>query len=504
VKSSPRVRRASSRTFLICTAIASVAVLVGCGKTGQLSEAPPNGSQAAAFDTTPSTVGALATIPIAEIKALVNAKVPPSYSASGDGEEACTRILGQKACIGTRYSLNARRTGEIGVEAAGPSALRMTLPVSFDGKGGFSDNGEIGKRVIRLLSLGARNFNGALVISADLTPVLGEDWCPKLNVAVTYRWTSDPRVEIVSKVNVSVKGEVEKAINDKLPDLVAAARDAIGCTKFNAEVAKVYGSRTFPVDIPNVGKVHINITPTNIAFSGLSVTPCDVSAAVAIAATVDMSGTPLTPALLPLPKLTTIKAEPPVMSVAVTIRAPYTLLTTAVTAAVAGRTFEQETPAGKAKIKVTGVEVYPSNGKIVVGVDVAADMPSGAPDAKGEIYLLATPKVEGGTKISLPDASYTTALNSTFWSAASALFEGPIKKAIRDAAVYDLTNDVVKARDAIAKAIADPALAPGLKVSISNVDMKLGRVAVADKEFAAEGLFSAAAIVVASAAAIKP
>lgn len=380
----------------------------------------------------------------------------------------------------------------------------MTLPVSFDGNGGFSDNGEIGKRVIRLLSLGAKNFDGALIINADLTPALGEDWCPKLNVAVTYRWTSDPKVEIVSGVKVTVKGEVEKAINDKLPELVATARDAIDCTRFKAEVAKVYGSRTFPVDIPNVGKVHINVTPTNIAFSGVSVTPSDVSAAVAMTAIVDVSGTPLTPALLLLPKLTTIKAEPPVMSVAVTIRAPYTLLTTAVTAAVVGKTFEQETPAGKAKIKVNGVEVYPSNGKIVLGVDVDADMPSGVPDARGRIYLLATPKVEGGTRISLPDISYTTALDSTFWAAASALFEGPIKKAIRDAAVYDLTNDAVKAREAIAKALADPALAPGLKVSVSNVDMKLGRLAVADKEFAAEGLFSAAATVVASAAAIKP
>jgi hypothetical protein len=482
----------------------SVVVLVGCGKTGPLSERPPTSSQTISFNTAPSTIGALATIPIAEIKALVNAKVPESYRAAGNGEEACTRILGQRACIGTRYSLNARRTGEIGVEAAGPAALRMTLPIAFDGNGGFSDNGEIGKRVIRLLSLGAKNFNGALVIDADLTPVLGEDWCPKLHVAVRYRWTSDPRVEIVSGVNVTVKGEVEKAINDKLPDLVAAARDAIDCARLKAEVAKVYGSRTFPVDIPNVGKVHVNVTPTNIAFSGLSVTPSDVSAAIAMTATVDVSGTPLKPALLPLPKLSTIKAEPPVMSVALTIRAPYSLLTKAVTAAVVGKTFEQEAPAGKAKVKVDGVEVYPSNGKIVVGVDVDADMPRGVPNAKGKIYLLATPKVEGGTRISLPDASYAAVLDSAFWAAASAIFEGPIRKAVRDAAVVDLSGDVLRAREAIAKALADPALTPGLKVSVNNVDMKLGRLAVADNEFAAEGLFSAALTVAASAAAIKP
>lgn len=91
MKSIPCVRRASPRTFLICTVIAPMAIFVGCGRTGPLSERPPDSSQAAAFDTTPSTLGALAMIPIAEIKALVNAKVPPSYSASGDGEEACTR-----------------------------------------------------------------------------------------------------------------------------------------------------------------------------------------------------------------------------------------------------------------------------------------------------------------------------------------------------------------------------------------------------------------------------
>ncbi len=142
-------------------------------------------------------------------------------------------------------------------------------------------------------------------------------------------------------------------------------------------------------------------------------------------------------------------------------------------------------------MKVNGVEVYPSGTSVVVGIDMEATTPKPVPNAKGKIYLLGKPATDG-TVIRLTEVRYSSALDSTFWQAASTVFEGQIQTAIAKAAVLDLSAEIAKGKEAIDKALQASNATSGFGVTLRNVDMKLGRIAAGEKEFAVEGLFSAA------------
>lgn len=459
-------------------------VLTACGHN-PVAERPPSTAESPSFATQASTIAAQMAMPLTDLSSLVNSKIPQNFHADGNGEDVCVSLLVTKACAGTKYDFDAQRTGAIKVTPAGPQTLRVSLPVSFSGHGGFRGD------VASIIKADKKSFEGALTLNADLTPRLTEDWCPQLDAAVSYAWTSNPRVEIIGGVWVDVRGQVENKLNSKLPELVAQARGAIDCNKFRSELSKVYGTHTFPVTVPQVGQVSVNVLPRDIRFSGLNVTATDLTVAASLTADIDVSDKALPPELLPLPKLKGMDGSPPRLSLAVPVRVGYGDMTAAVNSAVAGKTFSTKTPAGAVSVKVNSVEIYPSRGKLVIGIDMDADLPAQFLDTKGTVYLLATPKVDGGTKISLPDATYSTVLDSKLWTAASVLFEGQIRDAIRSAASRDIAPDIARAKETLARKLSEPALIPGLTVSATNVDMKVGRVAVASTELAVEGLLGA-------------
>jgi hypothetical protein len=472
----------------VCAAVALAIALSGCGRK-ELSERPDRVAVANALTARPSAIAALGTVPVAKLKAIVNDKVPASFDAGGNGQDVCVSIkvlgLSKDVCAGTKYELKVVRTGEVQVSAAGPSTLRLTVPISFSGKGGLRGN------LASLLKLDAKNFDGALVAHADLAVSIDEGWCPRLDASIGYDWTSNPRVEIVERVNVDVKGAVQSKIDEKLPELVAAAKNAIDCAKFKDEIAKVYASRTLPVDVPHAGVMHLNVLPIDMGFSTLRVQPDAVKLAAVMTANVDLSDKALTPQQLPLPRLKTVEATVPRMTIAVPVRMPYDALTAALRTALMAQPFAADTAAGKVLVTVKDVEVYPSNGKVAVGLSIDAELPVSFLGVKGKIYVTGTPSVEAGTRISFPDAAFTQSLDNAFWSVASSAFEGPLRAALRKAAVYDVGPEIAKAKQALADKLRDPSLAPGISVSVENVDIGVGRVAVADAELAVEGLVSA-------------
>lgn len=70
---------------------------------------------------------------------------------------------------------------------------------------------------------------------------------------------------------MNVKGQVEEKLNEKILELISEAKKAIDCEKFRSELATIYESKTFPVNAPSLGQVHINLQPTDIGFSGLKI-----------------------------------------------------------------------------------------------------------------------------------------------------------------------------------------------------------------------------------------
>jgi hypothetical protein len=475
--------RATTGIYGIALACAPL-LLAGCFDT-QLTEKPSRGGNAAAsFSPGTSTLGAQASIALADAAKTINERVPASFSNSGNGEDLCAWILGVRTCVGTHFSWNAARDA-MTLSAPNSNTLRVSVPISFSGQGGFRGDG------CRVLSCNAKNFQGSLVANIDLSPSIDKDWCPRLDANVSYAWVSNPRVEIVGRVWVDVTGSVNGKIQESLGDIRQAAQRALDCGKVKPEFQKVYGSRTYPVKLPDGQSMHVNFRPSGLGQSGLFIDQNSLRVSALLQGTLEVSGTPLSPEQLPLPTLAKIPAVPPQVNVAVAVKAPYEALTKAATAALAGKTFEGAAAQGKAKVTVKGVEIYPSGERVVVGLKVAADLPTRWLDVSGDVYLFAKPVVDSATKVRLADIGFARKLDNEIWSLGTALFEKQIIDALASVAVYDFANDIANAKKSLQEALARPATAPGVRATLDDVSIGVGRVAVTDKDLAAEGLFAA-------------
>lgn len=500
VTAARRDRIVSRQRLLVTLSGLVVAALLGACSRSDISERPPraDGTGTPPIATQPSTIGALVSIPLTQAIQAANTALPRSYNQDWtNGEDLCVNVLVGKVCVGTKYKYNVRR-GDIAIAAVGTNAVKLSMPVSLDGQGGF--RGDLSS----LIDADAKNFDAAANVEIILTPTIGSDWCPSVGVAPSYNWTKNPRVEVVSRVNVDVSGQVNSVLNSKLPEIVQAIQQSINCEQFKAQLTAIYGKQTFPIEITPGQKMHINVEPLDFAFSGLKVDTQAIRLATMLTAKVELSGIPSTPSTLPLPPLKTIGVEiPPRISIAVPLRAPFTLLQSEVQKLTSGKTFKADTAAGEVKATLKNVEIYPtSGGKIAIGVDFDAKLPGKLLDTKGIVFVVGALVAEGPTGVRLKDPTFTRILDNDAWNVLSALFESQIRDELDKSLRYNFSDDVAKAKKALADKLAEPGVNQQIRAKVTDVDIALGRVGVSGTDLVAEGLFGANVVLEPNVAAL--
>ncbi|MDQ7954774.1 MAG: DUF4403 family protein [Pseudomonadota bacterium] len=501
VIAAPTTRIANRQRLLLSLSLLAVgALLGGCGRS-DISERPPraDGAGAPQIATQPSTIGALVAIPLAQSIQAANTALPRSYGQDWtNGEDACVDLgLLGKHCVGTKYRYNVSR-GDIAITAVGTNAVKLSVHVSLNGQGGF--RGDLSKWI----KADAKNFDAAANVEIVLTPTMGSDWCPSIGVAPSYNWTKNPRVEIVSKVNVDVSGQVNKVLDSKLPQIAQAVQQSINCAQFKSQLAAVYGNKTFPIEITPGQKMYLNVEPLDFAFSGFNVDTQAIRLAAMLTAKVELSGKPTTPSVLPLPSLKTIGVEaPPRTSIAVPLRAPFALLQTEAQKLASGKTFKANAAGSEVMATLKNVEIYPtSGGKVAVGIDFDAKLPGKLLDTKGIVFVVGTLVAEGPTGVRLKDPTFTRILDNDAWNLLSVLFESQIRGELDKSLRYSFAGDVTKAKKALADKLAEPTRNPQIKAKVTDVDIALVRVGVSGTDLVAEGLFGANVVLEPSVAAL--
>jgi hypothetical protein len=286
---------------------------------------------------------------------------------------------------------------------------------------------------------------------------------------------------------------VNKVLSDKIPEIVQAVQGSINCAQFKSQLASVYGKRTFPVQATPGQTVHVNVEPLDFAFSGFNVDAQAIRLAALLTAKIEIGAAPITLSTLPLPPLKTIGAgTPPRINLAIPLRAPFALLQTEAQKLIGGKEFVGDTPAGRVTATVNKVEVYPTpGGKVAVGIDIDARLPGKLFDTKGTVFVVGTPVTEGRTVVRLKNPTFSRILDNDVWNALSALFESQIRGELDKSLRYNFAGDVEKAKKALADKLAEPTAIANARVSVADVDIGLGRVAINGTDLIAEALFGA-------------
>ncbi len=352
------------------------------GTAAVANDKPPLAPDAAAPATAPASISAELQFDLAALDRALEQRVPRRLASFRDRTTSCwhRRIFGRMVNVDCTYSGYVERIGPISLRTE-DGRLVATAPLS----GSVSAQGT--HRLARMLKGAAQ---GQMTVYATARPQLRPDWSVALDVREGFRWTEPPTLAILG-FRINLERYVEPRIRSELARVksnVEAGARALGI-RGKAEAA--WREAFAAIKIADAPELWLRTTPQSIAFSGVRAAGRVLEGAVEITGTTEtVAGPgPAAPTPTPLPQLAREVAQPGRFEIIVPLTIGYDAVRQKVREA-----FAAVAPGGLA---LQDVEAYPSSGRLIVGLRVAAA--SGAAGAGEWVYLAVTPRADTDTQM---------------------------------------------------------------------------------------------------------
>jgi hypothetical protein len=224
-------------------------------------------------------------------------------------------------------------------------------------------------------------------IEAEARPQLTRDWSLDLNFGDGFRWSEPPILHVLGR-EIPLSNYAEPRIRTQLARVRERALAAARRLDLHDKATKAWRDAFQPVEISDNPQIWLQLTPQNAAFAGVR------ADARVLRGSLELSGSAETvvgqqpPAVTatPLPSLGREVSEPGTFDVILPVRIGYDVLKERITQAVA-------VIPSVAGISVRDVEVYPSSGKLVIGLRIAKTSDADA-NAGQWVYLIGALQVD--------------------------------------------------------------------------------------------------------------
>jgi hypothetical protein len=500
------------------------------GRDHELSQKPPRSATSQPLAKAPSSVAVSATVTYAALAEALDKALPPTFSADGR-QKVCVdvkkiqqtvqgaiggdvgRLLGEAAkaigqamatnrgrnvCQDVDYKVTVSRTTPLSVSRSG-DRIHVAVGAAVTGEAGFSGD------VAKALALDKKNFRAGVQAFADITADLDASWCPHFKVSPGFTWTDRAQLEITRNVWLNIDGQVGDRINDKMKEAVDRLQSAVRCDEVQNAVRSAWRPYSFPLSLPTnpPTTVYANLNPTAVGFSGFRYDEADLKLALGIDGFTEVTGAPPAAAApAQLPPLQRIAVTSDKLNVTLPVRVSYDQVAAVSRGLVLHRSFEADTPQGHVILTVDDVTLYPSNGKLALGLHFRASTGLGIFDTKGWVYLVGAPVVDpAGQTIRVQDVGLTRELDSGVLSVLSSIFEAQLLKLIEGNAVYDLKPQIADLRSRLDAQLSDIARNQGIVVQLNDSFLGLTAVQLQEQDLeVAVGLQGTANVAVNSVA----
>ena len=520
---------------------AMVCVLVSACNDKPLFEAPPRGGNAAvALPPTESVVTLVASLPYAALIKAAEKKIPPSFPIGGDGDVGCTdiphlnaghigshqecidkpyvdfrgvgmeRICGNvpdltapsigmaRQCAGYSWNADVAMDGPVRISRSGAD-VRVEQGIHVSGKAGL--RGDLAK----ILSLSGKNFDVRAAAALDTGVGLDTRWCPIVRAVPVGHWVNSASAEVVGKncvgfdfgplghpqacagpVNLGLSNVLNDEFDKHRGDIQKAAQEALPCDAVRNAIAAQWRPLSIAVERPGRPSLFLNIEPKNAGASDLIAGDEALRLVAQVTATTTLTTAAVPSTNTPLPPLEKAAAQEGSLDVNLQAVAPYTFLSGELAAALKGKKFDASVGSGTVEVGIVDVDVYPSNGSLVIGMKVNAKTPGRWFDTVGWVYVLGKPtSSKGGKAVSVEDLHFATVLDNEFWTSVEALFQTQILAALRAHATFDLSSQIDAAAVQITAGIAK-AHVEGLTIKAGPPVIRLTGIAVASDDLVVE------------------
>ncbi len=471
---------------------------------GSISEQPIKGGVSETLPPQRSSIRPSIVIPYSALQRAAN-EATNNFQFSQNGREQIWHgkwtvgpITVFEGSIDADWSLNARRNGPIAVSGNG-DALNASLPVAFDGKVGLAGD------LARLLSLSGKNFDGAF--HANIASRLGVDpsFAPVLqNPSVAIAWDSGARLEVIGRNCVGVSsvqvcaGPVNWDLTDRVSGpLTTAANSAFGginlpASELRSALASIWRNYSMPISaLP--GEAHfLNIKPQSISLEDVLFENQGARLAGQVDAlvSIDNEGVPQG-SLGPLPPNAPTSGPAGDFRVSVPISVRYREIDGLVSKSLVGKEFDTATGAGRLRLWVKGIEVYPSGNRLVVGVKFAVKTPHSFLNTSGTIWLAGELAASSdGQQVLASNLDLTRKFSNPLWDVASVLLDNDVQNAVKAGATLDLRDELTDASTAVEKQI-ESLSNEAVIVDTNDTSIRLGKILTNNDALVVEGLLRA-------------
>ena len=281
-------------------------------------------------------------------------------------------------------------------------------PVSLYGRGdrvygSVPIHGEIeGQGANRFTSRIHGETEASATIEAGARPQLTRDWSLDLNFSDGFRWSEAPVLHVLGR-EIPLAKYAEPRIHAQLAHVRSRALAAARHLDLHDKAEKAWQHAFQPVQLSDDPQVWLQLTPQSAAFAGVRATSKVLRGSLELAGSAQtfVGKPPTAVTATALPALGHDVSEPGEFDVILPIRIGYDTLKDKITQAIGALP-------PVAGLSVREVDVYPSSGKLVVGLRIAKASDSD-PNAGRWVYLAGALQVdESGHAVRLSGLGVTT------------------------------------------------------------------------------------------------
>jgi hypothetical protein len=364
--------------------------LLGLGSTAFAAEKPPLAPDTVAPFTTDSRISATIEFSLRALASDIEEDIPQRL-ASIDERVSCVhrRVLFFRVNANCDIYGYVERSGAVSLYGRG-NRVYGSVPIygAVEGQGANRFTARIHGET-----------EASATIEAEAHPQLMHDWALNLNFSDGFHWSEPPVLHVLGR-EIPLATYAEPRIRTQLAHVREQALAAARRLDLHDKAATAWQHAFEPVKLSDTPEVWLQMTPQNAAFAGVG---ADTKV---LYGSLELSGSAQTfvgqhpPAVTPtaLPSLGSDVSAPGEFDVILPVQIGYDLMKEKITQAITA-------VAPAAGMAVRDVEVYPSSGKLVVGLRIAKASDTGV-NAGQWIYLTGALQVDAdGHAVRLSDLS---------------------------------------------------------------------------------------------------
>ncbi|GGJ86793.1 DUF4403 family protein [Deinococcus aquiradiocola] len=389
---------------------------------------------AAPFGPAPqSSVTLPVTVPLAGLRAAALARLPDVLASVDQTQTLAGGV------IVVHLTGEVRRSGDLTLVPEG-DGLRLSLPVNATFRAAPTGLGDFL----------ARDFTGAAVVTAHVTPGITGDWNADLRVQADYRWTAPLSFELLRGVSINVQTLVDPQIRARL----AGASEALGAAarsqlRLRERAGDLWARLAQPWALPGVPDGYALIRPQGLTVTPFTFTPdaASVTLGGSFVATAGLGQAPgpVPPAPLPPLKLGRPQADGVTLDVPVTLAYPQ--LSALATRYAARQEYRLPLPLSP-RLKVGSVTLgTPAPGRLNAAVAFTVRAPLGL-NVNATVDVSGTPTLDGQT-LRLTHVTVRTRPSSLSGRVLGWLADARVQALLAKQATFDLTPELQSARAAV-------------------------------------------------------